>query len=100
MIEGIIVVWGEVNVATDVAGPELVSITKKRVATNTVEYCTTPQEERYPYWEVPYGYNVSDSPTTVRSDNMKKRWRRIMEENNIEADPRFPDWNPKISRTG
>jgi hypothetical protein len=73
---------------------------KKRVATNTVEYCTTPQEERYPYWEVPYGYNVSDSPTTVRSDNMKKRWRRIMEENNIEADPRFPDWNPKISRTG
>jgi hypothetical protein len=69
---------------------------KKRVATNTLEYCTTPKGERYPYWEVPYGYNVSDNPTTVRSDNMKKRWRQIMEENNIESDTRFPDWNPKI----
>ena len=71
---------------------------KKRVATNTMEYCTTPTEERYPYWEVPYGY-VCDNPTTVRSDSMKRRWRQIREDNGIENDPRFPDWNPKRSRT-
>jgi len=71
---------------------------KQRVGANTLDYCKTPQESRYPYWEVPYGYAVDDKPTTVRSDNMKKRWRQIMEEHGIDDDPRFPDWNPKRSR--
>ena len=70
---------------------------KKRVATNTLEYCTKPDSERYPNWKVPYGYGINDEPTArIRNCAMKRQWHQKMEENGIHEDPHFPDWNPKI----
>lgn len=51
---------------------------KRTAASNAAEYCMKPEQERYPFWEVPEGYNIGDRKTTVRSDMMRKRWAEIM----------------------
>jgi hypothetical protein len=67
----------------------------KRIAvSNSEDYCQVLEEERYPFWVVPPGYNVSDQKTSVASKSMKRRWGGIMLARELPDDERFPDWNP------
>jgi hypothetical protein len=60
----------------------------------SAEYCTTPNEQRAPYWVVPAGYEVGDKRKKETKRSVMKRRKEICYEKNI-VDVGWEHWGDK-----
>jgi hypothetical protein len=65
----------------------------RKARQNTEEYCRVAEEQRYPMWQVPEGYNIGDPDApTVTSMQMITRWRNHRHREGINVDPEWAHW--------
>jgi hypothetical protein len=65
----------------------------RRAKQNTVEYCRAAEEQRYPMWQVPQGYNIGDPEGPgLTSMQMITGWRNYRLRKGINVDPEWGNW--------
>jgi len=66
---------------------------KAKAARTSVEYCTVPESERLPHWEVQPGYVVGDTRKAIDGRTMRRAWKRRKTQLGLPLhEESFPGW--------